>query len=129
MIPTRRMRLAVAEADGQLSPTSAFPYISNADAGITDGIPDYVPDGATDSVISGETNGNAGVNGVAEDSANVTNDEWTDAVSIGSLESEAIVETDDEAGSEWEDAPLYQQGDMLTRLRNRFRGVLPRRRT
>lgn len=106
------------------------PYISNADAGITDGVLDRVPDGVTESETSGEANGNADANGVTDGSTNATNDNWMGDLSIGSLESEAIVEADDDetaSSSEWEDAPLYQQGDLLTRLRNRFRGVVPRR--
>ncbi|KAK7917354.1 hypothetical protein PG985_010962 [Apiospora marii] len=89
-----------------------------------------MPDDGADSVTNGETNGNADVDGVTDGSANATNDDWTEVVSIGSLESEAIVETDEDetvSGSEWEDAPLYQQSDLLTRLRNRFRDTMPRR--
>lgn len=91
---------------------------------------DCVPDGRTDSATSGDTNGNVDANGVTDGSANATNDNWTEDVSIGSLESEAIVETDEDeaaSSSEWEDAPLYQQRDLLTRLRNRFREAMPRR--
>ncbi|KAK8073535.1 quinon protein alcohol dehydrogenase-like superfamily [Apiospora phragmitis] len=104
------------------------PYISNADAGIPNGATNGVSggtaaDGTPDSVPDGTTSGENG--GVTDDDANAYGNNWTDDVPPNSLENEAIEETDDDeavgSGSDWEDAPLYQQLQLRNRLRERYR--------
>ncbi|KAK8005483.1 hypothetical protein PG990_011520 [Apiospora arundinis] len=124
------------------------PYITNADAGITDGpvdmadgmpdgmpysMPDGMPDGMTDGMPDGAINGSANS---ADADAGASTDNWEDVL-VASLESQAIADSDDDDNEEavaddqdpeWEDAPLYQQLALRERERRLQRARQQKRR-